>query len=488
MRVGRKAGYRPVVGLSSGLLWTCGFCVLVSFVLGGGTRQGLWSDAIVQLVCLPLLFAALLPLAGASLSTIRWPLVLVIGALAIPLLQLIPLPPSVWTMLPGRQQFLDMYATAGIAPPWLPLSLSPDATWRAVLSLIPPVAVFLAVLQIGLRERRTLTLLFAAVALASVALGLAQAMYGPRGALRLYAYASNTTSVGFFANRNHYAAFLYSVLPFLAAWIIGVTEDRRPERYLTIVVSVLVFIAMIVGLAFSQSRGGLLIAGLAAIGGFALSYRHAGPTSRKAMMILGVAAVVSALVVANFAFFVVAERFANGVVDQNRLMVAANTITAATAFQPAGSGIGTFVPVYQMFETGSSILAVYMNHAHNDWLELWLEGGWPAVAVLAAFVAWFGVTAVRIWRRKPFEGASVLDTAIARAASLVIVGLLIHSGFDYPLRTTANTVLFAFCAALMIAPVKTERHSYLPHKWTVWLEQRRARRARHQSAGWAASP
>ncbi len=36
---------------------------------------------------------------------------------------------------------------------------------------------------------------------------------------------------------------------------------------------------------------------------------------------------------------------------------------------PLGSGLGTFVPVYQTFEKPSDIAVTYVNHAHNDLLE-----------------------------------------------------------------------------------------------------------------------
>ena len=49
----------------------------------------------------------------------------------------------------------------------------------------------------------------------------------------------------------------------------------------------------------------------------------------------------------------------------------------------AGTGFGTFVPVYQTAESLSGISPAILNHAHNDFIEIVLEGGIPAIALLA---------------------------------------------------------------------------------------------------------
>ena len=42
------------------------FVVFVALICGGGTRQGLWSDALAQIVSLPLLAVAVFEAEGAS--------------------------------------------------------------------------------------------------------------------------------------------------------------------------------------------------------------------------------------------------------------------------------------------------------------------------------------------------------------------------------------------------------------------------------------
>ena len=101
-----------------------------------------------------------------------------------------------------------------------------------------------------------------------------------------------------------------------------------------------------------------------------------------------------------------------------------------------------------------------MNHAHNDWLELWLTGGIPAIVLLVAFLAWLVAAIVRVWKSGEPD-APTLDRALAQAASIVIVLLLLHSTVDFPLRIAAVTVLFAIACAYLIPGRKIEHSAEL---------------------------
>ena len=68
------------------------------------------------------------------------------------LVYLAPLPAALWSSLPGRELYIAALSIAGIeAPPLLPLSLNPAATWAALLSGVPAVAIFFAAMALPLR-------------------------------------------------------------------------------------------------------------------------------------------------------------------------------------------------------------------------------------------------------------------------------------------------------------------------------------------------
>jgi O-antigen ligase len=435
-------------------LWSLTATVVVlALVLGGGTRQGLWSDAAVQLASLVLL-AFLLPvvLRNGFKGRDRWTVSLVGAALVLPLIQLVPLPPTLWMLLPGRAAIAEAYRQAEMAAPWLPISLDPAATWRSFLSLLPAIAVFFATRSLGPRARRGLTLLLIAIGLLSVLLGLAQLMQGPASPLRFYPVTNPDNSVGFFANRNHYAALLYGLIPFVSAWIVGLLFDRRPDRIFGLVVCVLIFAAFVLGLGMALSRAGILLAIAAAAASLLLAARREPRAAKHGYAILGGAILLGVVLIVQYALLDLLGRFDDNALADYRLVIAATTIDAARAFQPIGSGFGTFVQAYQMFEPRAALRSAYVNHAHSDWLEIWLEGGWFALTVLAGFLIWFIAASRRAWRA-PLDKGHALDSALAQAASIVIILLLLHSAADYPLRTTALMTLFAFCCALLMPPV-----------------------------------
>ena len=69
----------------------------------------------------------------------------------VPLIQLVPLPPWIWTNLPGREQMVTVFNLIGDQIPWMPISVSPYATWLSFLSLLPPMAIFLLTIQLSYR-------------------------------------------------------------------------------------------------------------------------------------------------------------------------------------------------------------------------------------------------------------------------------------------------------------------------------------------------
>ena len=137
-----------------------------------------------------------------------------------------------------------------------------------------------------------------------------------------------------------------------------------------------------------------------------------------------------------------------------RSIFARNTIEAARAYMPIGSGLGTFVPVYAMFEKPEDITVAnsYVNHAHNDVLELWLDTGVVGLVLMGIFVIWFVLRSVEVWRSAPPFGAREIDWSLARAGTIVIALLVAHSLVEFPLRTGAMMAIMAFACALLIEP------------------------------------
>src|SRR5262249_3924765 len=196
-----------------------GFVVIVSLLLGGGTHGGFLSDSLLQFAAIPLLLVALWRISETPLpKEVRLPLAFCAALALLPLLQLVPLPPFLWTALPNRGTSEEAFSLSGQSTPWMPISVSPQETWLCFLAMIAPIAIFLATLLLSYRERRWLTLVMLAIGAVSVFVGLIQVAQGPNSPLRFFAFTNPTEAVGFFANRNHFAALLYVLLLIAAAW------------------------------------------------------------------------------------------------------------------------------------------------------------------------------------------------------------------------------------------------------------------------------
>jgi O-antigen ligase len=443
------------------------FTMVAALLLGGGTRGGFLSDAILELLAVPALLVVLSSLFDLLRGrthiprSTSWALMLCFAIVLLPLLQLVPLPPSLWTMLPGRDVIVGIFALVGEEHTWMPISVSPNATWLSFLSLLPPLAVFLGAIQLNYRERRGLSLVVISVGVLSAFLGLLQIAQGPTSHLRFFAFTNDREAVGFFANRNDFAALIYAVLLFTAAWVIHMSVKAAPWRdvgragnVLVLTAAFLVLILLIATEAMARSRAGLILTIVALAGIFAMAATERRSTSGfgASKLLLG-ATMLAIVLTLQFALYRIMDRFAFDSVHDGRLVFARNTIIAATTFMPFGSGTGTFVPVYAMFEEPADTMAhLYLNHAHDDFLEVWLETGFFGMAVVGVFLIWLGFKCVGVWRRS-LARTSELDRLLMRAAALVIWLLIAHSVLEYPLRTGAIMAIFAFSCALLVEPL-----------------------------------
>lgn len=383
------------------------------------------------------------------------------GIVAVPLLQMMPLPPEVWSRLPGRDFIAVSDTIIGEAPGWRPLSLRPAETLRSLLFMLPAFAVYFATLTLDARRRRFLALAIVILATVSVPLGLAQVAGGVDSPLRpVLGRSHGNVPVGFFANRNHFAALLYAAIPLTVAGIVLALDRpaRDGQRLAGVVCGLVIIVSLLLGIGMSVSRSGIVLSMAALAGSIALIWRSPGATKYAGRLITA-AAVVGVFLVLEFGLTRLLYRAAQDPLADARFQFLEVAKVLSAAVSPAGIGMGAFANSYAMYETTTTLLPVFVDYLHNDWMQLWIEGGIFASVILAAFLIWFGWRCFRLWRPDHEWGgvgnaSDPRELSLARAATISVLLLVLHAAVEYHMRTSGVECAFAFLLALMTpAPI-----------------------------------
>ena len=424
---------------------------LLACLLLGGSGQGIWANMALQLLGLALIgWAALVTPAAPAPHEERQLFWLTLLALTFILVQLIPLPPDIWERLGPRGVIAEGYRILGMPAPSMPLSVAPYETISSLLSLIPPLAMLAALLRIGCRPL-ALVLALVAGTFAGILLGALQVSSPDPSTSPWYLYEETNFGVatGFFANANHMADLLVITLPFLAAVLARAGRSgRNVQRYsaaVALVAGATLVIAVGIALNGSLAGYGLAIPVLMASAMIMLPRRSGALRWMPALSAILLIVTVGWLATTPLSSESALRSNAQTSV-QSREEILRTSVKAAADFMPLGSGIGSFQRVYALYEDHDRLdPTTYVNHAHNDYVELALETGVPGLILLTLFLGWWARAAWQAWRpadRDPY----------ARAASVASAAILIHSLVDFPLRTAAIGACFAMCLALLIRP------------------------------------
>ena len=412
--------------------------MLAVFFAGGSS----WSDEPHLIFLRPLAFiVAAIGLWSLRLQHIRqfWAVWLIFGlAVLLTASHLVPLPYDAWSNLPGRQVIVDIDKAVGLGQISRPLSMSPETTMNALLSLSVPFAILVLASQFdGLRQRRALGVVLL-LSFTSAAVGLLQAT----GADVVHYSRQATQDVaGLFVNRNHQAALLGLIFPLAAVAIsagVGMGLPRKIEAFAgASMCLVAVPLVLVTG-----SRTGLLVAGASLVLIFAfglppLKRVAIRPGVRYSAALASVGALVWATVWASrdVAFMRLEDQ-----TEDLRWPVWQSIIDMLPHYLPWGTGVGSYVEAYQVLEPDNLLRPTFSNHAHNEALEILFTAGIPGAALMVLALAFL---AVAVWRGLRSSGDAAL---FKRLGIVAIILLAIASISDYPVRTPILSAVFVLAA------------------------------------------
>jgi O-antigen ligase len=454
------AGFLPTNSMVFRLLLAV---VLLSPLPLGSNRPWAWSLLAVAVGLLLILWCGLVlsgraraPMPMSRLWAVALPFAVVLGWAFV---QTLPVMPVDWAHPLWSEA---AHALAGPAANGLPgdvsasipasISVDPEMTRTALLRLACYGGVFWLAVQLG-RDRSRARQVLVAVAVTGIAYatyGLVDHFAGWEHILWLekWAYPGDLTAT--FVNRNAYGAYAgLGLLCCMGLFLHALRPSRNtaPRRAYDLAEAVLVrampFLggAVIVGsaLLLSHSRGAFLCTGLGL-----LVLMVAVVVTR---MIKPYAALVIALVVVGVGFGVLGlsgdvtvERLASTpaqVADDARNDLYRLTGDAIADAPLTGHGFGAFLPAFRMYRDTSLAVPVVWDFAHNVYLEMAMDLGLPATALLYLSLTVVILTCLRGLLRRRRDH---IYPAVALSAATLIGG---HGVVDFSAQMPAIAVTLA---------------------------------------------
>ena len=418
-------------------------------LLLGGSTQGVWNSLLLQLLAIAIIAWALIEVPAEPVSVRgRQLFAILIATFALGFVHLLPLAPAIWQALPGRDFVVEGYELLGVPLPWLPISLAPYATIATLLTLLPPAAVLLGILRLRAFRSAWLILALAAGTIISVCLGVLQVSAGSADSgWYLYPFTNQGVATGFFANANHFAILLVVLIPFLAAGVATArAKQRQTQRAMAVTAAAAAAaLILVVGIAINGSLAAIGLGVPTLVASSLLLIRRRSRLTKFLLPAAGLLLAAATVVLFATSRTGLLSEQAEGSVT-SRAEMASTSLRSASDFAPFGSGIGTFAQVYRLEEDAGTVRRTFVNHAHNDYLEIAVEAGLPGLLLLAGFLVWWVAAAVACWRS---EAGSM-----ARAGTIATAVILAHSLVDYPLRVSAIAAVFAMGLGLMLTRTK----------------------------------
>lgn len=409
-------------------------CLIPCFatVIFGGVDIATWSLLAVGWTVLVILWLIENWRAGGVLfntSSLQLPLV---ACIVLGLIQLLPVGGTV----PG----LSLSHSSA-------LSLDPYATRFFVIKLITYLTFFGACLTFIQTERRIRITSWLLVIFPSAMAfyGILQRLASPEG---IYGMRETTGAIPFgpFVNQHHFATFMQMSGAVTLALLISGNRSREVRLLLGAA-----YVLMGVATVSTSSRGGLLgfVAASVFVGLAALVTRRASDGARARVLLFGGAGIAMLLVIFGVVLLIggndsllrgIGVVQADADVTTGRLHFWSIALKIFLQHPIIGAGLEAFGTAFTAHDTWTGQFRV--EQAHNEYLQMLADGGLIGLGCLMVFV-------ILLLKKSMSAIASSGEKAdIAIGALAGCVGVLVHSFFDFPLRTPSNAFFFLILCTL----------------------------------------
>lgn len=432
--------------------------LLALFVIfGGANGEGLGVHALFLMLSGFICAAAILdfPVREAP-RDFRWLSGFLGAVLVIGIFQLIELPTGIWRLFGARAAIEQGWDLIQVTPGFESISAAPLRTIIALSYGLIPAAFLLGVYRLGWRATvANLPWTIAVLGAASAGLGLMQVLLPSVPELYLYVYTNPNTPAGFFANINQQAIFLLMCMPFTTVVISKLLSkrERTDQQSALMIFAGLLGAMQLIGVLAAGSVAGYLI--LVPI--LALCYLISQSQRRRINLLpafIGLVVLFPAILLVAYSPQLSGLGVTSIANDGPMSRVALAGVGSQIFFDHwfFGTGLGTFEPMFKMYEDPDLVTLKYANHVHNDYLQWAIETGVIGLVVLFVFLRWLGARLLDVWRMYADS-----TTRLRRAAATAALAPLLHSFVEYPVRAPALLAFASLCVVLLVVPYNATR-------------------------------
>jgi O-antigen ligase len=431
--------------------------VLISLIFAPIFNAGNQPMPLMVLEIIGLLILALLVIDASSKKKIpRYLLFLSCIVLIIPWLYLVPITESLWSGLPGRFLYQETFELFNIEGQYYHLSLIPWETLNSALAIIPPVSLFLAIIFLAANRLIILAYVFLVIVGAEAVVGLFHYLIPSDSLPGWVADFLNYKNIGemhqgdahgTYANRDHFAALMAMGVSVCFA-VVSMEFRRKKYKEISILrigLILIVFLLIIQALIFSRSRAGIFLGGFSFIISSVIFFIY----MKKSFFFKGFFYIVpiSALLLSlKIGVIPTLNRFVELNPEEDaRFLIFRRTIAGIKEFFPVGSGPGTYDEVYRRFQPVDQL--GFINHAHNDYLELLFETGLIGMLMVCIFIFLFLIAIIKLYRTRLANDKDFQYLQTAAVISVLV--LLLHGLVDFNFHIPANTLYFAFMLGIV---------------------------------------
>jgi len=440
-----------------------------------GDKSSRISSAIFVLLCIVPIFSTVL---FGAVDRVTWIFITLFGAVIVLLWLAEALKGKGFLLGPSAMQIpmiglllvgiIQLLPLGGVSvelsvPATKSLSLDPYATRFFLLHLVVFIVFFSACLTfINNESRLKKTFLLVIIFGAAMAFfGILQRLANPDG---IYGLRATPQAIPFgpFVNQHHFASFMEMT----AGITIGLLLGKRTAKDKKILLGI-ALVVMLSAIALTSSRGGML--GIVSVSAFAVlinffsgrwskdtrSTSEGSSLQQKA----AVAAVSIALifVVLGLVLFLGGnDSLIRGLgvtniqdgVSNGRSHFWTIAVKIFLEHPLLGAGLEAFGMAFTKYDTWSGQFRV--EQAHNEYLQMLAEAGIAGFICVAAFIYFLFKKGL-----KTISTTHGLRRDVAIGALAGCFGILIHSFFDFPLRTWSTTFFFLLLCALATVSIKS---------------------------------